>query len=73
MATQWQDRSARFEPGAGRFINRSRNGGNVRKNTLFISFDQSKWGRRDSNSHASRRQILSLVRLPISPRPRIFF
>lgn len=26
-------------------------------------------GRRDSNPHASRRQILSLVRLPITPRP----
>ncbi len=28
-------------------------------------------GRRDSNPHASRRQILSLVRLPISPRPAV--
>ncbi len=27
-------------------------------------------GRRDSNPHASRRQILSLVRLPITPLPR---
>ena len=27
-------------------------------------------GRRDSNPHASRRQILSLVCLPISPRPQ---
>ena len=26
-------------------------------------------GRRDSNSHTSRRQNLNLVRLPISPRP----
>ena len=26
-------------------------------------------GRRDSNPHASRHQILSLARLPISPRP----
>lgn len=28
-------------------------------------------GRRDSNPHASRRQILSLVRLPITPRPHV--
>ncbi len=27
-------------------------------------------GWRDSNPHASRRQILSLVRLPISPHPQ---
>ena len=27
-------------------------------------------GWRDSNPHARRRQILSLVRLPISPHPR---
>ena len=26
-------------------------------------------GWRDSNPHASRRQILSLIRLPISPHP----
>ena len=26
-------------------------------------------GRRDSNPHASRHQILSLARLPITPRP----
>ena len=30
-------------------------------------------GWRDSNPHASRRQILSLVRLPISPRPQLVF
>ena len=30
-------------------------------------------GRRDSNPHALRHQILSLARLPISPRPRYFF
>ena len=27
-------------------------------------------GRKDLNPHALRRQILSLVRLPISPRPQ---
>jgi hypothetical protein len=30
-------------------------------------------GWRDSNPHASRRQILSLVRLPISPHPQYKF
>jgi hypothetical protein len=30
-------------------------------------------GRRDSNPHASRHQILSLARLPISPRPLRLF
>ena len=34
---------------------------------------QEKYGWRDSNPHASRRQILSLVRLPISPHPRVNF
>jgi hypothetical protein len=29
-------------------------------------------GRRDLNPHASRRQNLNLVRLPISPRPQLF-
>src|SRR5690606_40502786 len=28
------------------------------------------WGRRDSNSHTSRRWNLNPVRLPISPRPQ---
>ncbi len=31
------------------------------------------WGRRDSNSHTSRRQNLNLVRLPISPRPQVVY
>gem|GEM_PF-1339141 len=30
-----------------------------------------KCGRRDSNPHALRRQILSLVRLPITPLPQL--
>ena len=36
---------------------------------LFLFLFRNLCGRRDSNPHASRRQILSLVRLPISPRP----
>ncbi len=36
----------------------------VRKRRLIILC-----GRRDSNPHASRHQILSLARLPITPRP----
>src|SRR5690606_34841075 len=32
-----------------------------------------KCGRRDSNPHALRRQILSLVRLPITPLPHRIF
>ena len=31
---------------------------------------QSKCGREDLNLHSLRNQILSLARLPISPRPR---
>ncbi len=30
-------------------------------------------GRRDSNPHAVKRQILSLVRLPITPLPQLGF
>ncbi len=37
----------------------------------LVSRCLSMSGRRDSNPHASRRQILSLVRLPISPRPEL--
>ncbi len=45
-------------------------------NGVYSGIDEKKplkggvWcGRRDSNSHTSRRQNLNLVRLPISPRP----
>ncbi len=52
---------------------------NLNKQRLFRNIDlkhlnkNNLCGRRDSNSHALRRQILSLVRLPISPRPLICF
>ena len=42
-----------------------------KKITTRKQLDFTVWcGRRDSNSHTSRRQNLNLVRLPISPRPR---
>ena len=44
-----------------------------KKITARKQLDFTVWcGRRDSNSHASRRQNLNLVRLPISPRPRCY-
>lgn len=45
------------------------------RQTLFHYFALSLvtwYGRRDSNPHALRHQILSLARLPISPRPRLW-
>ena len=41
-----------------------------KKRLEFLSVFVCWCGRRDSNSHTSRRQNLNLVRLPISPRPR---
>lgn len=38
--------------------------------TQLFNLSTQKCGWRDSNPHASRRQILSLIRLPISPHPR---
>lgn len=38
---------------------------------MFNFREDIKCGRRDSNPHALRRQILSLVRLPITPLPRL--
>src|SRR5690606_41024934 len=38
---------------------------------VYYVREDIKCGRRDSNPHASRRQILSLVRLPITPLPQI--
>jgi hypothetical protein len=34
------------------------------------SFNVKKWGRGDSNPHASLHQILSLARLPVPALPR---
>lgn len=38
----------------------------------FVREVDKSCGRRDLNPHASRRQNLNLVRLPISPRPQLF-
>ncbi len=40
---------------------------------MYFGREDIKCGRRDSNPHASRRQILSLVRLPITPLPQLGF
>ena len=42
---------------------------NKKRKTKHLSLFVFLCGWRDSNPHASRRQILSLVRLPISPHP----
>ena len=39
-------------------------------NPIFSYPNIDWWGRRDSNSHTSRRWNLNPVRLPISPRPQ---
>ena len=46
-------------------------GGELSCGTDYHKKDQCGW--RDSNPHASRRQILSLVRLPISSHPLFLF
>ncbi len=40
---------------------------------MSIGREDFECGRRDSNPHALRRQILSLVRLPITPLPQLGF